>query len=173
MSFGRVVMGLTLALECDRLNVGTTRIYPEYKMQYVEQKSDWDCVIACLAMVTNQTYEEVLREFRGYCEYFGDERGVVSDGIGDRAFYDYLTEHGYVYAVVGEEYLVSLEKRIQWPAEPFAPIHVVGVDSDGVPHSVVMTWNGVVYDPEDMAKIGLWEYEKVGEIVGIWPRPKR
>lgn len=142
-------------------------------MRYVSQKSDWDCVIACLAMVTDKTYDEVHKNFTGYCEVNGDGRGIVNDGIGDEAFYDYLSEHGFVYSVFQEEYTPSHEKRTHWPIPPFAPVHVVGVKVDGIEHSVVMTWNGIVYDPEDMAKVGLWEYESVNEIVGIWPKPKR
>jgi len=136
-------------------------------MQYVEQREDWDCVIACLAMVTEIPYEFVLDDMQAYCD---KNEGT---GIGDDAFYEFLAEHGFVVQTFYEFYTPLQRNRVRWPLPPFAPIHVVGVIADGIEHSVVMTWNGVIYDPEDMAKVGLWEYEKVNEIVGIWPNPKR
>lgn len=134
-------------------------------MKYVEQKDDWDCVIACLAMVTDKSYEEVYNEFIPYFNTFGSR-----DGIDDEAFFEYMGEHGYATLTKRVLYQPSQEVRKVWPVLPFAPVHVVGVMVDGIYHSIVWTEHGLVFDPEDNTKLGLWDYAEVREIIGIWKK---
>ncbi len=131
-------------------------------IQYVPQRGETDCVIACLAMVTGKSYDEVMEEFAPYWKLTSDE------GVGDNAFYQYLSQHGYVTQTFKQAYEPSQSNRAEWPPRPFAPVHVLGVDYLGDEHGIVMDSGGVIFDPYDKSKVGLYEYPIVYEIVGIW-----
>jgi hypothetical protein len=134
---------------------------------YVAQREDTDCVIACLAMVTGQTYDEVMHDMIPFWDLYRER------GVSDRMFYEYLGEKNYCVSNITKFYSPQQIERTPWPVAPFAPVHVVGTMDEGYYHSVVMDWRGIIHDPSDMSAVGLHEYEEVYEIVGIWPKPKR
>lgn len=131
---------------------------------FVPQREETDCVIACLAMVTGKTYDEVLEEFAEYWEECSEE------GVGDNAFYQYLGQHGYLVQTFKHHYEPSRTQRTPWPPAPFAPVHVLGVDYMGDEHGIVMDKDGLIFDPYNDKITGLFEYPIVYEIVGIWKK---
>lgn len=133
-------------------------------IRWVEQRGETDCVIACLAMVTETPYDEVLKEFSAYWDIYKEE------GVGDNAFYQYLSEKGYLVQTFKRVYEPTQTPRTPWPPPPFAPVHVLGVDYMGDEHGVVMDADGIIFDPYNENKIGVYDYETVYEIVGIWKK---
>ena len=131
---------------------------------YVKQRGETDCVIACLAMVTGKSYDETLEVFAPYWDKYSEE------GVGDNAFYQYLGDNGYLVQTFKKFYEPTQSNRIIWPIEPFAPVHVLGVDYLGDEHGIVMDKDGLIFDPYDSKKIGLYEYQIVYEIIGIWKK---
>lgn len=121
-------------------------------------------MIACLAMVTGKTYDEVLEEFAGYW------KDNSESGIGDDAFYQYLGQHGYLVQTFKRIYEPSQTQRAPWPPLPFAPVHVLGVDYMGEEHGIVMDNEGIIHDPYDQEIRELSEYPIIYEIIGIWKK---
>lgn len=57
-----------------------------------------------------------------------------------------------------------------WPPQPFAPIHIVGVQTSQS-HAIVMESNGTLLDPN--REPGTWsgtfaEYKAIEQVIGIW-----
>jgi hypothetical protein len=133
-------------------------------MQYVPQRGETDCVIACLAMIRGVSYEVIMDDLRMCWDSGGKE-----EGIDDDAFYQYLSQHGFAFQIFTHFYGPSLLHRVAWPLKPFAPVHVIGtVMDDGETHASVMDHAGRIFDPYDTQKTTLDEYAVVYEMVGIW-----
>src|ERR1051325_3372369 len=111
-------------------------------MRHVRQQDPNGCLVACLAMVTGNTYEVVRDELAALGLTFGAGGGATEfDLIG------YLTDHGFA---IGRKYRWHGRnvERTEWPAAPFAPVHIVGVNGAGR-HGVVLLGDGrTVLDPE-------------------------
>lgn len=99
----------------------------------VEQLDKMGCGMACLAMVTGQTYADVKAHFNGN----------FADGLIDFALQQYLAEHGYATAIKYPHYMPTNTKRDIFPPEPFADVHLVAADG----HIMVMLRNGTIIDP--------------------------
>jgi hypothetical protein len=116
------------------------------------------CALAALAMVTGQTYDEVVTDFteRWPGEPLNlDERGLYH---GDTEWY--LAINGYGW------------KHDPWPPQPFAPVHIAAVrQPSGNQHYVVLTGDGTVLDPLDDQPKSLASWERVNNVMGIWPDP--
>lgn len=132
-------------------------------LRVVRQGHANGCALAALAMVTGQTYDEVVADFtaRWPGEPLNlDERGLYH---GDTEWY--LAINGYVW-----RYLYAGWKHDPWPPEPFAPIHIAAVKQpSGNQHYVIVTDDGTVLDPLDDQPKSLAAWEKVNNVMGIWP----
>jgi len=131
-------------------------------IRYVTAEEDNSCMIACLAMITDKTFREVLREMDRYWKIEGQY-----DGTDDDAWMAYLSARGYAIQDVDHEY--SPEDRLiePWPLRPFAPIHILSVYSEGV-HAVVMLNDGTILDPDNPYIKSRHEYHRVYRMIGIW-----
>lgn len=131
-------------------------------VQYVRQEEIYGCAIACLAMITGQTYWEVKKDMN-YWPDVGGKEGMSVDFVGASYLFE---KFGYVaqtkYPTVG----YTQAKRENW-IKPFAEIHIVSVQTTGA-HAVVMDAEGNIKDPNlgDIPR-KLTDYD-VKSITGFW-----
>lgn len=130
----------------------------------ITQRIPNDCMICCLAMITDQTYEQVA-------DYLHDWwNGNLNMADATR----YFAEHGYASRVLRKMRL-NLEPAKPWPPAPFAPRHLVMVRpsfSSLSSHGIAMNQAGVLFDPdpESTAKT-LSDFYRVDSIAGVVWRP--
>lgn len=129
---------------------------------YVETAEPNGCVIACLAMITNQTFYDVLQEMEHYWKNEGEE-----EGTDDAAWIAYLAARGYAIQDIEHEYVPEDRLIKPWPLKPFAPIHMLFVYAEG-PHAVIMDEDGIIFDPNDALMKAQSDYHRVYRTVGIW-----
>lgn len=127
-------------------------------MKRIEQEDMHGCGLACLAMLTGQTYAEVKAGF--------EQRDFTKDGVICLDMENYLAEHGYAVAVKYPHYSPRRKNRDVWPPEPFTDAHFVHVDGK---HYVVMLRDGTVLDPAAGRETPrhLSDYSRVDHMVGV------
>ncbi len=127
-------------------------------MRHVRQEEPDGCGVACLAMLTDATYEEVAKT-------------VVAIGLGNPSdlkpeiMRRYLEAHGWFTRCV----LTRAEAGGRWPPEPFAPAHCAMVQrtmsSPG--HWVVMLGDGGVLDPNRVIHQTLRDFKVCSMVYGL------
>lgn len=131
-------------------------------VKYVKTEKSNGCVVACLAMITDVTFDEVLNGMEQYWKNEGAEQGTD-----DPAWMAYLSARGYAIQDIDHEYIPEDRLIVPWPIKPFAPIHILFVYAEG-PHAVVMLNDGTILDPNDPLIKSRHEYHRVYRIIGIW-----
>jgi len=134
-------------------------------INFVKQLHTYGCGVACLAMATHRTYEEVL-EILPKSVFDVSKEGICMDCISSmlREF-DMVTELRY-------KTVMHTQKKRENFMTPFAPLHIVQINK----HFVFMIeWH--VYDPNkeftesyDYTEI---KEEDVVSILGIWDKPPK
>ena len=110
------------------------------KFRYVPQRKETDCAVACMAMVTGLSYEQVNSVMS-----MSDPRGVFLEQS-----VDFITAQGcsaVINAVHTYRDRHSSNKRMM---TPFADIHMVSVQPYAdlaERHALVMLADGSIYDP--------------------------
>lgn len=110
-------------------------------MKYVRQERDYGCAVACIAMITGESYSDVEGCFK---ENF-DKQALSLDAA--RVF---LCDHGYAAIEKVCYGYMDVRQSNKRMAVPFAPTHMVTVMpyiNARYSHSVVMDAKGRVYDP--------------------------
>ena len=132
----------------------------------VQQEEVYGCGIACLAMVTSKTYQEV-------CSWFKADR--FQTGLTWWDIDGYLAEHGLAVArrwPTTQNENEPLEREV-WPLEPWADLHICQVRTPAMAHFVVMLANGTCLDPATPEPKKLSDYESVDNITAVYDvRPK-
>jgi hypothetical protein len=132
------------------------------EMTHVRQEHDHGCGIAVLAMLTDQTYQQVYDDL--LATYPGEKTRVTEQGLYHTAMEWYLAQRGYAWRTV-----YSGWKPTSWPPEPFAPRHFAQVvQPSGNHHFVVMTEAGTVLDPLSGILTGLGAWGQVDSVYGVW-----
>lgn len=131
-------------------------------IRYLESELDNSCVVTCLAMVTGQTFQEVLEQMQEYWDDYGQFEGIADD-----CFDAYLSQLGYALQYMHHDYVPTHTLRNRWPPKPFAPVHICDVFDQGM-HCVVMLADGTVLDPNDKNRRQLVDYHRVYTVTGIW-----
>lgn len=132
----------------------------EGKLQLVRQQDHKGCVLACMAMVTGQSYETVK-------ENFGER---LPRGFTHQTWGEYLTYRGYAIQQVFRYNAFENKPREPWPLAPWADVHLCAVDAgcgDGS-HLVVMNKGGSVYDPMKDTVGSLSDYPSVNYIAAVF-----
>lgn len=127
---------------------------------YVPHRIENDCVIACLAMITGESYERVFKGVEEQWNLRGAHEGM-------EAWTAYLAARGYALQDISHEYEPEDRLIKPWPLEPFAPIHLCFVYDEGE-HATVMLEDGLIMDPNDHRISRLSEYRRVYRMVGVW-----
>ena len=116
-------------------------------MRLVLQEDLNGCGLACLAMVTDQTYGQVKADFTGF----------DNDGITEFHLWAYLSDHDYAWQWM-YEYLIykrrktgdgtwQTQAREEWPPRLWADVHIASVRNSNGAHFVVVLRDGTVLDP--------------------------
>lgn len=137
------------------------------KIKYVRQKHSSGCAVACIAMVTGLSYDEVDRQMQTNFNNDGLKSEITRLFVCDQGFSSLeMISHGY-------SELAASNKRMN---RPFADVHIVSVqpfaDSE-MNHAVVMDKRGRVYDPDRPEKRSLTEYYYIVRVTGFWDDRKK
>lgn len=136
-------------------------------ISHIRQADDAGCLVACLAMVTGQPYEQVRRKIVNiYGKAVSGERGGIHEGDVE----NYLADHGFAMQKKYRWFGANIQ-RLPWPAEPFAPVHILGVRGAGA-HGVVMLPDLTVFDPFCVEPRHVNDYPEVAYMIGVWRIPK-
>jgi hypothetical protein len=112
-------------------------------------------IIACLAMITHQSYVDVATSLN------------CAENLND-SWLPYLAANGYAAQDIWHDYLPEQRLIDSWPIRPFAPIHILTIS--GVPRSYsIMLDDGTVLDPLDINIRSRYQYHRVYRITGLWP----
>jgi hypothetical protein len=138
----------------------------------VQQDHPDGCVVACFAMLTEQTFAEAMAEFVEARMWREDHRGLNSmwciQRLTERGWWSqqYYPNHGHFHDdELGNDHF----KRDPWPPKPWARYHLVCVQNANGFHSVVMLADGSVLDPWTDEPRRIDDYPKVMEVIGLLP----
>jgi hypothetical protein len=109
------------------------------KIVRVEQKNAMGCGVACLAMITGKSYDDIALSF--------DPKQLDEDGLDFATLDAYLAEHGYATRLLSH----ARHGESEWPPDPFGPIHICQIRRQkfgDATHFVVMDRWGGVFDPD-------------------------
>lgn len=129
----------------------------------ITQKHNRGCGVACLAMITGKSYDEILED----CEAAWDEQTGLYTNIVDA----YLWDHGYALRKYYSNNNWQKIKRDPWPIKPFTDIHLVHLrvyELASCEHFVIMSRDGTVLDPKLGHKPSLADYYNIYSISGIY-----
>lgn len=155
-------------------------------VRHVPQVDANGCGVACLAMVTGKSYEEVRdwfwckawqnaqRDGRTWADLDDPERqawerhNFAVHGLTDHDLEAFLAENGFAYAKKWSNLWQQRmeDRRPSWPPLPFAEAHIVQVYLPSGGHYVVWTADGRVLDPAN-GECDLTGFSSVGYILGV------
>lgn len=134
----------------------------------VQQEDRMGCVIACAAMITGKSYQQVKSEIPCWTD-----AGMCGDDI-----YEYLADNGFAVALKyrvcnykhppSEKYNYDRDWR-EWPPKPFASIHLCYVTcyKGGPGHMIIMLNDGTILDPDTPETKSLTDYFSIGTVAGV------
>jgi hypothetical protein len=111
------------------------------KIEFVEQKHKYGCAVACLAMITGKTYDEVADAFEIDFDRKGMPWQLHGEYLGDQGF-------GVIEKVVKTYHDVAWTQKEMM--KPFADAHLLSVSQfcgSKMNHAVVMTNKGKLICP--------------------------
>lgn len=116
-------------------------------MELIRQKHEYGCVVACLAMILNKTYDAVVAE-----------SGIDPERGARRWQWQQMLKRNHYYAD-WQEYKEGLPRPKTW-----ASVHLCNYRKNGpgkIGHMVVI-YNGIwVYDP---VKTDIYPYENIDDV---------
>jgi hypothetical protein len=134
----------------------------------VRQRYENDCVVACMAMILGEPYEQVRAWWPPKHDF---DLRLTNISWGEAL----LANRGY--ATLWRSSHIFGKKQAPWPPAPFADVHycIVRTTPDKqysrLRHLVVMRYDGQVLDPSPHMP-ELWhsvaDYYKVLEVVGVY-----
>ncbi|MCA1615039.1 MAG: hypothetical protein LC795_15585 [Acidobacteria bacterium] len=137
------------------------------EVTYVKQEHLKGCVIACCAMITGQTYDQVAAHFRGNRD---------EDGVQLQHALRYITDHGFAAQQVTAHGYNDLRDSNRRMLRPFADAHLVNVlpcvNSD-IGHALVMDGSGRLHDPEVPGEVDPMRFYFVNMVVGVYDERPR
>ena len=124
----------------------------------VLQEDTNGCGLACLAMITDQTYQQVKTEVTH----------IGQHGISVHCIESYLVDRGYA---LSWKYLYrgyTNQRRDEWPPALWANVHIAQVRIPNGSHFIVVLFNGEVLDPLTPAARRFEDYTEIDNIVAIY-----
>jgi hypothetical protein len=133
-------------------------------MILIRQRKEFDCAVACGAMLTGKTYEQTKQ----------DLREVFHGGLPTASTFSYLYSEGFFVREL-KRFDVVKGDVIEWPPKPFAQVHwcnvLINLDCSQS-HAVLMDQDGVIYDPlrdQPYYSANHFDlYSKVYSVAGLW-----
>jgi len=131
-------------------------------MKLIKQEDVQGCGIACLAMVTGKTYQEVLNDFMNDFE----QQGMSLEGI-----MEYLKDFGYLTLYKSALHYQHNPRLKKDMIKPFADMHIVRIlqffDAEQG-HLVVMDNRGKFLCPGGMSDKQVREAYAITDVVGVY-----
>ncbi len=135
------------------------------RIQHVVQQERMGCGVACVAMLSGKTYQQV----RALFDPDHPKRDFVNSGLNDLVMPQLLRAAGLAGVITYPYNPLTGERRTEWPLLP-AGDAIFCVQSDQGAHYVVRDKFGVVYDPALMkTKQSLDRYAEVFYYIEIFP----
>lgn len=137
------------------------------KINYIKQKHDNGCGIACISMITGKSYDEVY-------DHFSVDLSDSKKGIPPYLIAKYIAESGFdcIQKISKGCDKISVMNDRLWV--PFADIHLVIVDRAidvKFSHAIVMSNTGKLFNPWDIKLNDKSKYYSVETIYGFF-QPK-
>lgn len=126
-------------------------------IRHVRQEDPYGCGLACLAMLTEQTYRQVQAAFAGH------DRGII-----DWAVQAYLADNGYAVAWKYPNRIYNNQMRADWPPALWADVHIAQVQMPAGSHFIVVLRDGSVLDPATDAPRRWSDYGAVNSIGAVY-----
>jgi ABC-type bacteriocin/lantibiotic exporter with double-glycine peptidase domain len=132
-------------------------------IKYISQKHDYSCAVACLAMVTKQSYEKALSKFH---------KETVKDGVKVEDIASYLSDFNLTPIVVDFRYSTKSSVAKRKMNLLFADIHIAVMktyaDSGRNSHCIVINKKGKVLDPANKKRTKMDDFFDVIYMIGIF-----
>lgn len=132
----------------------------------IQQKDEYGCAIACLAMILDDDYDDVKKDF---CTNF------ATTGLDTEVTMQYIidnTSYGVVLVDFARIRRYKTLDRKEMFLKPFADCHLVKVKPRAEQlehaHLIVMDKDGKIFDPHSEANTSLDNYYDIWAIVGIF-----
>jgi len=132
------------------------------KVEYVAQKDDYGCAVACISMITGIPYDKVASSFAA---------NFKREGLSADHARNFLCEHGFSAIEAVAHGYGGVERSNARMAQPFAPVHLVTVQSQAdatLNHAIVMDHRGRIYDPDNPKRRDLGHYYCIVSVTGLW-----
>lgn len=136
---------------------------PKTKFKYVKQRYEKDCSVACIAMITELSYEFVYKQF-----------GIDFDknGMDHNIARKYICENGFDCIQKVAQGCGDIKISNRRMIIPFADIHYISAQqfADAEEnHAFVMLKNGKIYDPADSKyTTALDRFYEITTVLGFW-----
>lgn len=134
------------------------------KIKLIYQKNKFGCAVACLAMVSGRTYDDVVQDFINDFNEDGLEIEKALDWLGDNGF-----------SVLVKEIRCYNQKDFAraYMFKPFAEVHIVRVRNkvDTMNHLIVMDKAGKLFCPDGTSDADLRLCYLIDMVLGLYPNP--
>ena len=129
------------------------------RIKYVRQEETYGCSLACMAMILGISYKDIKAMW--------DPKYGAKSGIAEFMRTSFLFTKGYIghTEYKCEAHTQIIRNKEDW-VKPFAPIHIVGVNTSNGPHAIIWC-DGKIYDPNVQGIHDIELYD-VYEITGYW-----
>jgi hypothetical protein len=139
------------------------------KFVYVPQRTDFDCGIASLAMITGHTYDDVAKRFAT-----PDDGSVFSMDL--ESCQKYLKTSGVTFATLRAHHFTNALQNRLLMSRPFADLHLVSaqrVVNRTYGHAFLMDKQGRFIDPDYeetplLPKSRIHHFYWVHYVIGVW-----
>jgi hypothetical protein len=134
----------------------------EMKIKFVKQEDRFGCAVACIAMATGRTYEDVSKDF---AQDF-NKRGLFT-----RQITQYLADCGFQIIYKKVDFFNDIKFGRDELLKPFAPVHIVNVKQyfdAGSGHSVVMDKKGKIFCPNEVDEEEIKNAYCIDDVIGIY-----
>lgn len=134
------------------------------KIKLIYQKNKFGCGIACLAMVSKKSYDNVVQDFINDFNENGLETDTVIEWLGDNGF-----------SILVKDIRCYNEKDFAraYMFKPFAEVHIVRVRNkvDTMNHLIVMDKKGKLFCPDGTSDEDLRHCYLIDLVIGLYPNP--
>jgi hypothetical protein len=132
------------------------------EVKYVRQTHQFGCVPACISMILDIDYDKVVDTFYNDFDKCGINNNITND---------YLSDYNHTVVFIDLQHIPKMDKAREVLHRPFADIHLVSVKphiDDEVYHSIIMDYEGKIFDPHDEDSKSLDKYYTVQYIFGVF-----
>lgn len=131
------------------------------EIQFVKQKHQHGCGIACIAMVTGKPYDEIINDFLN---------DFHTEGMTAQSLMDYLGDLGFSIVFKRLSHWNNKDFARDEMLRPFAPVHILAIKrkADSLGHFVVMDETGKLFCPNEKSHDQIKDSYLIDEAIGLY-----